>query len=210
MAVAARVLVLAAALLAAVPARADRDEIYAVFGYEAGATRYDLPANGSGSATGYAGALDLAVYYGLTNAVHLGGWVRASSSSDVHFSGVRVTLPDGSKSPGDLYEDHRSFGLGTLGLYRIDTGYKLAPLLELEAGFTTHQYRRIAHVPAGVAFTIAMPDVSETVLHGAAALLLEYRFANRWIAASSVRVQAENGGLTPWSLSVPFRLGVIW
>src|SRR5689334_14622217 len=119
-------------------------------------------------------------------------------------------LPDGSNSTGEVFEDHRSLGLGALALYRVDTGYRVAPVLELEAGFTAHQYRRIAHIPTGVAFTIAMPDVSATVLHAGAALLLEYRLANRWVFASGVGVQAENGGLTPWTLSVPLRVGVIW
>ncbi len=114
------------------------------------------------------------------------------------------------RAAGDVFEDHRSLGLGVLALYRLDTGLHLAPVFEVEAGFTSHQYRRIAHVPTGVAFTFPLPDVSETVLHGSAALLLEYRFAERWIAAGGVGVQGETGGLVPWSVSVPLRFGIIW
>lgn len=45
---------------------------------------------------------------------------------------------------------------------------------------------------------------------GSAALLLEYRFANRWVAAAGVGVQGETSGRVAWSLSVPLRFGVIW
>lgn len=199
-----------AVLVCATTARADHEEIYTVIGYEAGVSRYDLPANGSGTSTSFAGALEASIYYGLTNTIHIGGRVRASSSSDVRFSGVRLSMPDGSISTGDVFEDHRSLGVGAVAIYRYDTGLHLAPVFELEGGFTSHQYRRIAHVPTGVAFTIPLPDVSETLLHGSAALLLEYRFANRWIAAGGVGVQGETGGLVPWSVSVPLRFGVIW
>jgi len=207
---AVRATALAASLLFGATARADRNEVYAVVGYEPGLTRYELPATGSGSTTSFAGALAASVYYGLTNTLHVGGRLRVCINSDVRISEARLTLPDGSQSTGDVFEDHRSLGLGALALYRLDTGLQLAPVFEVEAGFTSHQYRRIAHVPAGAAFTIPLPDVSETVLHGSAALLVEYRFANRWVAAAGVGVQGETSGLVPWSLSVPLRFGVIW
>jgi hypothetical protein len=119
-------------------------------------------------------------------------------------------MPDGSVSRGDVYLDHRSVGIGALALYRLDTGLHLAPLLEVEAGFTSHQYRRIAHVPTGVAYIIPLSDVSEAVFHGAAAVLVEYRFRNRWIAAAGVGVQVEPGASVPWSVNLPLRVGVIW
>jgi hypothetical protein len=205
-----RILVHVLTLLAAGRARADHKEIYTVLGFDAGVNRYNLPANGSGSTTAYAGALDLSVYYGLTNALHVGGRLRVSSTSNIHFSGVTLTMPDGGQSVGDVYADHRSIGLGALALYRVDTGRALAPLVEVEAGFTAHEYRRIEHVPAGVAYKIELPNASQTALHGSLAALLEYRFANRWVAMAGLTAQAESGNLQPWSLSVPLRLGMIW
>lgn len=203
-------LLLLLALCVARQARADLKELYTALGYEPAVSHYDLPASGSGSATALTGTFDLSAYYGLTNAWHVGGRIRGSIRSDVHLTDVRVNMPDGSVSNGDVYLDHRAVGIGALALYRLDTGLHLAPMLEVEAGFTSHQYRRIALVPAGVAFTIPLSDVSETVLHGAAAVLVEYRFRNRWIAAAGVGVQVEPGASVPWSVNLPLRVGVIW
>jgi hypothetical protein len=57
---------------------------------------------------------------------------------------------------------------------------------------------------------VSLPNTSETVLHGSAGLLLEYRFRDKWILASGATVQVEPGGFTPWSLAVPIRFGRIW
>lgn len=197
-------------VLVAHPARADLKERYAVVGFEPTVTRYELPASGSGSTSALSGEFDLSAYYGLTNTWHLGVRVRGSVSSDVRISDARLNMPDGSVSSGDVYMDHRSIGLGALALYRIDTGLHLAPVLEVEAGFTSHQYRRIAHVPTGVAYVIPLSDVSETVFHGAGAVLVEYRFGNRWIAAAGAGVEVEPGARVPWSVNLPMRVGVIW
>ncbi len=206
----ARVVVLFVALATTPVARGDYKEFYTVVGYEAGANHYSLPASGSGSVTSFAGAISLSTYYGLSNSLHIGGRVRVSASSDVHFSGATVSMPDGAGSTGDVYRDHRSVGLGALAVYRVDMGFRLAPVFELEGGFTTHQYRNIAHVPAGASFTVSLSNVAETVLHGSGSVLLEYRFRNGWILATGIGGQVEPNGLTPWSLFVPFRVGRIW
>ena len=198
------------AMVTATSARADREEFYTLIGYVPTAQHYDLPGNGSGSGTEFANALDLTAYYGLTNTIHVGARLRATISSDVHLADVRVNLPDGSVSPGDAFLDHRAVALSALALYRLDTGLHLAPMLEVEAGFSTHQYRRIAHVPAGVAFTIPLADVSETVFRAASALLLEYRFGNRWTASGGVGVQVEPSSHAPWAVLVPLRVGAVW
>jgi hypothetical protein len=203
-------LLLLLGLCVARPARADLKELYTALGYEPAVSHYDLPASGSGSAAALTSRFDLSAYFGLTNAWHVGGRIRGSISSDVHLADARVNMPDGSVSSGDVYLDHRSVGIGALALYRLDTGLHLAPVLEVEAGFTSHQYRRIEHVPTGVAYIIPLSDVSETVFHGAAAVLVEYRFRNRWIAAAGVGVQVEPGASVPWSVNLPLRVGVIW
>ncbi len=196
-------------LVAPVAARADKKELYAVLGYESGANHYNVPAAGVGAVTTYAGAIDLASYYGLTNAVHVGGRLRVSSSSDVHFTNTTLTLPDGTKSQGDVYSDHRALGLGALVLYRLDVG-ALAPVFELEAGFTSHQYRNVIRIPANASYSRPLDDVSETVFHGSGTVLVEYRLGNRWMVATGVGGQVEPHGLTPWSVFVPFRVGRVW
>lgn len=206
-----RTVAMVVGLLASPSARADHKETYTLVGYQGGLSHYRFPGTtGSGSTTVYAGALDLTAYYGLSNTLHVGGRVRATSSSDVHIGDATVAVPGGSRSAGDVYFDQRSLGFGVLGLYRVDTGYAVAPVVELELGFTTHQYRRIAHVPAGRAFFVSLPDTSETALQASTALLLEYRFRNSWIVIAGATVQVEPGGFTPWSVTVPIRFGRIW
>ena len=206
----ARFLVLAAILLASTPANADRKETYTVLGFDAGANRYKVPADGFGSTTAFAGALDLGVYYGLNNTLHVGGRLRVTITPNVHFDSVKLSMPGGSDSVGSLFVDHRSVSLGAVGHHRFDTGVAVAPVLELEAGFAAHQFRRVEHVPAGAGFKFALGNKSQNALYGAGALLLEYRLANRWIAMTGISVRAESADLQPWSLSVPLRVGVVW
>jgi hypothetical protein len=204
-----RSLLLLVGVLGAGSAWADKDEVYTLVGYDGGVSRYRLPAAGEGSVNGYGGAVDVTAYYGWSNVVHVGGRIRGTSSSDVHFGGASVTVPDGRTSAGDVYVDHRALGLGALALFRFSAGYSVVPALELEAGFTVHQYRNIIHVPAGASVSVPLSDVTQTVAHGSATLLLEYRFKNQWAVSSGAGVQLE-GGLAPWSVFVPVRVGRIW
>jgi len=198
-------------LLIAGNARADRSELYTVIGYEAGTNRYLMPAAGSGSTTSYASAVDASAYYGLSNSLHVGGRVRLASNVDAHFSGVTVTLPDGSQSTGDVYSNHFGLGIGGLVLYRMDTGRAVAPVFEVEGGLTIHKYHDIILIPSGTQYSIPLGNVSEFVLHGSGAVLVEYRFRNLWTLSTGVGVEVEpSGGLLPWSVFVPFRLGRIW
>ena len=206
----ARLATVALALLSGGVARADRRELYTVLGYEPGMARYDLPVAGSGTATSYTGTVTLSAYYGLSNTFHLGGRLRLARNPNVHFSGAMVRMPDGSSSLGDVWEDDLSIGLGALALFRVDTRMSLAPVVELEGGFTSHQYQRIEDIPAGATHTIPEPGASRLAPYGSAALLLEYRFRNRWVAAAGIALQGESGGLMPWGVRVPVRVGIIW
>ena len=206
----ARLTLLLLVLLSGGTARADRRELYTVLGYEPGVARYELPVAGAGSATSYAATLTLSAYYGLSNTFHLGGRLRLARNPDVHFGGAVVRMPDGSRSLGDVYEDDLSLGIGALALYRFDTRTSLAPVAEVEAGFTSHQFQRIEHIPAGATHTIPERGVSRVALYGAAALLVEYRFRDRWVAAAGIALQGEGGGLMPLGVRVPVRVGVIW
>jgi len=192
-------------------ARADWRELYTVLGYEAGANHYLLPAAGSGSTTSYAGAVDASVYYGLTNSVHLGGRIRLAANVDARFRNVLVAFPDGTQSTGDVYGDHLGLGLGGLVLYRLDTGRPIAPVFEAEVGFTIHDYHNIIQIPSGTQYSVSLGNVSEFVVHASGAVLVEYRLKTRWTFSTGVGVQLEpSGGLLPWSVFVPFRVGRIW
>ena len=113
------------------------------------------------------------------------------------------------KTVGDVYEDHLGIGLGAVLLYRVSTDHPLAPLFELEGGFTNHSFSRVAFIPKGSTYSYPKSSVSYVALYGAAAVLLEYRFLTRWVAAAGVSVQRESGHV-PWGVSVPLRVGVVW
>lgn len=206
----ARLLLSATVLFTAGNALADRREWYTVLGYEPGLSRYETPSGGSGSATKFASAVSLGAYYGLTDTLHVGARIRATTNANIDIGKAVVPLPDGSRPSGDLYLDHQSLGLGALLLYRFDTKHSLAPLVELEGGVTAHRFQRIAFFPAGAAHSYPQGSVSKSALYGSAALLLEYRFLNRWVAAAGVSVHGEGGGLMPFGIYVPLRFGIIW
>jgi hypothetical protein len=195
-------------LVAPSSARADRRELYVLLGYEAGVGHHQVPVAGDAAATQYADALDVTAYYGVSNSLHVGGRLRLSSSSNLRFSGVAVAKDDGSTVTGDVFVDDRSLDVGGVVLWRVDTGYSLAPVLELGAGLAVHEYRNISHYPAGGGI-VALASTSEAVAYGSGTVLVEYRFRDRWLATTGVGVQVE-GGRTPWSLLVPFRVGMIW
>jgi hypothetical protein len=189
-------------------ARADRRELYTLLGYEAGVGHHQVPIAGDAAATQYAGALELTAYYGVSNSLHVGGRLRLSSSADLRFSGVAMAKEDGSTVSGDVFVDDRSMDIGGIVLWRVYTGYPLAPVFELGAGLAVHEYRNISQYPAGGG-AVALASTSEAVAYGSGTVLVEYRFRDRWLATTGVGVQVE-GGRTPWSLLVPFRVGMIW
>jgi hypothetical protein len=188
-------------------ARADRRELFTLIGYEAGVSHHQLPVAGDAGTTQYAGALDVTAYYGLTNTLHVGGRLRLNSSSAVRFSAVSVTTADGSVT-GDVFLDERGVDVGGIVVWRVNTGYSVAPVLELGAGLAVHEYRNISHYPSGGS-VVPLGSRSEAVAYGSGTVLLQYRFRDRWLAAAGVGAQVE-GGRTPWSLLVPLRVGMIW
>lgn len=201
----------ATALLLPGLARADYTDLYTVVGYEAGLGHYVLPADGSGSVTTYTGGITASVFYGFSNTFHLGGQLRLTSKTDARFGGVTLTLPPGVDSTGDVYSDHFGVSLGALLHYRFDTGQLVVPVLEIEGGITVHDYHDIIQVPGGATYSISLASLSEVVVQGSATVLFEYRFKNAWVASTGLGVMLEpSGGLMPWSVSIPIRLGRIW
>ena len=197
------------ALVVPATARADKGELYTLVGVQLLLPRYDDALSGTARATPTTGGLDAVAYYGLTNWIHVGMAVHVSRTRDMAFENAKVTLSDGSPSTGAVYLNDLAIGGGALALLRLDTGYRLAPVLSLEVGVNHHSYTEIDHVPSGAGYRIAFPDVSEFALSARAEFLLEYRFTDRLIAAAGISTVAEQGHM-PWQLGVPLRFGVIW
>jgi hypothetical protein len=199
-------------VVAATPAaaRADRQELYTVAGIAPVVGRYENPLVNSGQTNRSSFAAEMAVYYGISNSLHFGGIIRASKMTGARFNNVFMELPDKSWSTGTVQADELAFGAGLLGLYRLDTGYPVAPVASAELGFTHHTYSNLAHVPAGQNYGIPFSDKSETRLECRLGLAVEYRFASRFVLSAGAVYGLEPGGLAPWSLSFPVRVGVIW
>ncbi len=191
-------------------ARADKQELYTFVSFEPQLTSFTEPIAASSSATLFTPAVELGVYYGLTNTLHIGGVLRASFANDLRVDNSNVRLPDGTPATGSVYFNHHAFGLGALGYYRFDSGRALAPALEAEVGFNSHSYSLVAFGPAGQSFTIGYPSVSELRLYLRAVALAEYRFSNHMLASAGVGFSAEPGGLAPWQVVIPIRFAWIW
>lgn len=191
-------------------AMADKQELYTFATFELQLTSFTEPIAASASATQFTPAIELGAFYGFTNTLHIGAVFRASLANDLRVDGAQVRLPDGSPSEGTVYFNHRALSLGALAYYRFDTGHALAPALEGEVGFTSHEYSLVAFGPAGQSYTVPYPSISEFRLHLRATALAEYRFGNHIHASAGVGFSAEPGGLAPWQVVIPLRFAWIW
>lgn len=201
-----------AALFALVPgiAQADRKELYVALGLEPALMHtndaYDTRASGNTTR----GALALTAYYGLTNTLHVGAALRSTMAKDIHVSPIAVQLPDGTRPTGTLYEDLFAVSLGAVAHYRVDTGYRTAPTLSLEAGLASYSYTNRIHSPnnAGYAFTVR--STSDTAPYVRPAVGVEYRATDRVVVAVSVAAELAPGVHQPWAIGIPFNVGLIW
>ena len=205
-------IILFALLLAArpLPARADRGETYAILSFEPGAAGYSDPSLGRASSTRFGGGFGALGYYGLTNAIHVGGAVRYAASSGLSFSPTAATLPGGPTYPGTLVASAQAFSASALILYRLDTGYHLAPVLAGEAGYTAQSLHDVALVPQGTNYGIPLSSRTDSAPFARASALLEWRFANRFVSLAGVAVTRTGLQSAPWQCTFPMMVGMIW
>jgi hypothetical protein len=206
-------LALAAAVgvaLAPSAAFADRRELYVVIGLEPALLHTDDAYGATGTANTAGGALSLSAYYGLTNTVHVGAALRTTAARNIQVSPIAVPIAGGTRRTGTLYEDLLAVSFGGLALYRFDTGYRAAPTLSLELGGGQYTYSNRAHAPAGAGFSQAVPSVSYFAFYARPAVGLEYRLGDRLVAGVAVAAEIAPAAHQPWSIAVPFSVGVIW
>jgi hypothetical protein len=196
--------------LAPTAALADRREFYLTLSLEPQLSRFTEPISGASQASSLGGGATLAAYYGLTNALHLGGAVRFSLTRDVPFSNANIVLPGGAPSHGTVYEDRLGFGATALAAYRVDTGRAFAPVGRLELGFASLSYKNIQHAPAGATYAVEFPGSHELVLEARAGLSGEYRFGDHFVTAVGLQVTVHPGSISPWEVGLPFTLGWAW
>src|SRR5690348_4972916 len=86
-------------------ARADRRELTAALEAAPALVRLDDPLTGASSSSGLGASASVNVFYGLTHEIHLGATLGFRTAPDVVFRDQAITLPDGSRPRGDLYEN---------------------------------------------------------------------------------------------------------
>lgn len=191
-------------------ARADRREGYVLVSVEPVLLHATDAYDSAGAGTAPAGSLAVTAYYGITNTLHVGAAVRTTAARDVRVSRMSAPLADGTRPSGTLYEDLLGVSVGAVALYRVDTGYRTAPTLSVEAGFGSYSYSRRAHAPNGATYSVPVPSVSYLAPYLRPAIGLEYRMSDRLVAGVAVAVELAPGAHKPWALGVPFSFGLIW
>lgn len=189
---------------------ADRRELTAALEVAPALVRIDDPLTGESSSTGFGGSASVTLFYGLTHEIHLGGALSFRTAQDVAFRDQTLTLPDGSRPRGDLYENAHGVTAGVLLHLRWDTGEDFAPFGRLEIGGGYFSYTDLAHYPSGAQLSIPLPALQELALTGRASIGLEYRLWNRFVAAASLAFRYDFNALSTWELTVPLSFGAIW
>lgn len=208
-----RALALAAAFACAFlpdPARADGRELYVTIGLEPARAHTDDAFDQSAAGDSTRGALGLSVYYGLTNTLHLGAVLRTTMARNIQVSSISVPIGDGTRPTGTLYEDLFAIFFGALAQYRVDTGYRTAPVVSVEAGFASFSYTNRAHAPAASGYSLSVASASYTAPYVRPAVGLEYRMSDRLVAGVAVAAELAPGAHQPWAIAVPFNVGMIW
>lgn len=203
------VLALAVALHGAA-AQADRRELYLEL--EAGlAVQWlaDAPTAQS-SATALGPELQLHVFYGITNALHVGGYARGVFAPDAAFPHTTPALEDGSTPTGTVYANLLGAGAGVLGRWRFDTGYAFAPFLQLELGVAWTRFLAQQLIPDGKDFGIDLPTADVLGLDARALAGVEYRLGDRFLVALHLGGRHVFSRVGQWQLDVGLAGGILF
>lgn len=203
-------LALLAALVISGTALADRREAYVLLEGGVGVQLLTDAATGSQSATAFGPAGAVQVFYGLTNTLHLGAYVRGAYLSSLSFAGVQPTLADGSTPTGTLYEDELAIGGGALLRLRIDTGVLVAPFAQLELGATWLHFSGLALYPPSHAFAIALPERDVLAPDARGVLGLELRLVEHLVLELRLGVRRALTPIVPWQFDGGLAVGAVW
>lgn len=204
-----RALVILVALVA-LPALADRRELYLELEGGLGVQLMTDASTASSSTVGFGGAAQLHAFYGLTNSLHVGGYARGFYAPDLAFRSVTPTLTDGSRPTGTLYENAFGAGGGALVRWRFDTGYPIAPFAQLELGFAWARFEKLQLIPEGKNFGIDLPTVDLIAPDGRLVVGLEYRLADRFLISLHLGGRRSLNRVSQWQLDAALAGGIIF
>jgi hypothetical protein len=97
-----------------------------------------------------------------------------------------------------------------VAVYRWDTGWPVAPFARLEVSAGFNRFSRVALVPEGLQYYQPYPSRLEFALGGRAAVGVEYRFADNWVATASLAYRRALFGHALAAIEVPFAIAYIW
>lgn len=189
---------------------ADRRELTAALEVAPALVRIDDPLTGATSSTAFGGSASVTLFYGFTHELHLGGTLGFRTAPDVTFRDQTITLPDGSRPRGDLYENAHAVTAGALLHLRWDTGEDFAPFARLEIGGGYFSYTNLAHYPSGAQLSIPLPGLQELAVTGCVSLGLEYRFWNRFVGSVALAIRHNFNALSVWQVNLPLSIGLVW
>jgi hypothetical protein len=161
-------------------------------------------------ATGLGPAGQLHVFYGLTNALHVGAYFRGFYAPDLAFPAITVTLDDGSTPAGTLYENLLGVGAGASVRWRFDTGYPFAPFLQLEGGVTWLHLTNLQLIPTDKSFGIALPSTERLAPDARLLAGLEYRLGERLLLSLQIGARRTFGPSGPWQLDGALAAGLVF
>jgi len=196
-------------VFAASAARADRREVFIQAEAGLGVQLLTDAATAAKPGTGLGVGAQLHVFYGLTNSLHVGGYARGFFAPDVSFVDVTPTLADGSKPTGTLYENAFGAGGGALVRWRFDTGFSLAPFVQLELGVAWARFEKLQLIPTAKTFGIDLPLVDEIAPDGRAVVGLEYRLGERFLISLHLGGRRSLNRVSQWQLDVALAAGVV-
>ena len=205
-----RIFLAAISVLFAVPAFADRRELYTLIGLGPSVVTSNSPLGNGPSGSGAAIAGEVTAYYGITNTLHVGALLRAGGTKDFIFPSASTTLDNGSMVTGNLWADTFAVGASGLVAYRVDTGYPFAPFARLELGFTHISQSRLQVIPLSNSFGVSEPSRNELVLGVRGLIGLEYRFLERFVASVGIGYRKHFSSLAQWQLEFPVSVGLVW
>lgn len=201
---------LLALLLFASQAFADRREMYVLFEAGGGLRVQKDPATATQQGVGIGPEGQLHVFYGVTNSLHVGGWARGFWVPDMAFAGVTPTLADGSRPTGTLYANAHGFAGGALARWRFDTGFPLAPWVQLELGLGWQRFSLQELIPTGRDFGIGLRMRDEVSAEGRLAAGIEYRLFERLLLQLLVGVRRSLGAVAQWQFDLSLAAGVVF
>jgi hypothetical protein len=208
-----RVLARLAALLLLVigtKSHADRRELYTLVSAGPAWISLDDPLTGTATTQQLGGFAGVLAYFGLTEALSVGGHLRLSGTQGVTFPGVLLHDPAAPDLSVTESLDHFAISATALVQFRLDTGFPLAPFVRVEGGGVLNRFVNLADNPDRTTLHRPYPALTELVPLVRGTLGLEYRFSEHWLLSLGVSYGRSYQTFSRWQLEVPLSFGFIW